>query len=300
MSNIGISYVNLIDDATLTSINSSDWTSQAPLSFLQDTMISRRAQSSDLDASKTIVNFDLGDAETVGVFGIIYFNASVTAKVRLVLSATSDFDGYGEDISGSTIDYDTGYVDVWPSVITVVNVEWENDEFWFGRVDQKLVAAYGQPNWIHVVNSGTAVSARYGRLFISDESNDESRIKIGRLWCGPLFQPEINFISGASLGWVPQTKVKRGSGGSKSVQKKRMYRTFTFTFDALSNAEGYETLDMKRVLDLDGQVLIVADYEDEVNGFRRNFLGIQRQVDPLSYPYTVDIYGTTFQIDEDI
>jgi hypothetical protein len=298
MANIGLAYDNKMDGATLTG---GSWEVTLPLTNSQDRILSRFARSTDAVSTNTYFDFALGDNELLQVFGLIRHAIAPGGTVRVVLSQTTDFSGIPFDLTGATIDYDTGVVEAWPSVFSTEGTAWESDNWWFGRLDQQLVDAYGQTNFILPINSGTGVVARYGRVYISQGTGPTAPayVQFGRAWIGPWFQPERNYIYGAELNWENLTTRRRALGGMNYYRKRRMVRVFRLGFDSLSEAEAYQVFDIKRILDIDGQVIIIADPDDQQTSFQRNFLGNVSSPDPVTHP-NYGQYQSAFEIREEV
>lgn len=298
MANIGLAYSNRMDTATL---SGGSWEAQLSLANSQDRIISRFSRSTDAATTNTYFDFDLGDMEFLQVFGLIRHSLTPGASVRIVLSQATDFSAIPFDLTGASIVYDSGAVEVWPSLISAEDSEWEANNWWFGRLDEQKVNAYGQTNFIHPIASGVGVSARYGRVYIVEGSGPTAKpfVQFGRAWIGPWFQPERNYIYGASFDWEPLTTRRRAMGGMNHYRKRRMIRVFRFGFDSLTEQEAFEVFDIKRILDLDGQVIVVADPDDVQTSFQRNFLGNVSAPDPVTHP-NFGQYQASFEIKEEV
>lgn len=298
MANIGLAYSNRMDTATL---SGGSWETPMPLTSAQDRILSRFARSTDADEESTYFDFALEDVEFLQVFGLIRHSIAPGGTVRVVLSLTTDFSEIPFDLSGASIDYDSDSVDVWPSLFSAEESEWEANNWWFGRLDEQRVNAYGQTNFILPINAGSGVSARYGRVYITQGSGPTatSYVQFGRAWIGPWFQPARNYIYGASLDWEPLTVRRRANGGMNYFRKRRMIRVFRFGFDSLSEREAFEVFDIKRILDIDGQVIVVADPDNGETSFQRNFLGNVSSPDPVTHP-NYGQYQSAFEIKEEV
>jgi hypothetical protein len=296
VANIGLAYDNLIDEGT---VASGSWESAMPLSNAQDRLLSKFARSTDNTAANTYFDFDLGSAQTCGIFGLIRHNLTTAATVRVVLSLTSDFTGIPFDLTGATLVYDTGAVLAWPSVVATEDTEWENDNWFLGQNAAETVAAYGQTNFLHVINGGSAVSARYGRVYISDPSNGAGHVQFGRAWAGPFFQPRVNMVFGKSLAWKTLTTSRTALGGVMYHRKRRMVRVVRFGLDGLGEAEAYTVFNIQRVLDTDGQVIVIDDPANDTYSFASDFLGNLTRPSAITHP-DFTRYSTAFEIQEEV
>jgi hypothetical protein len=253
MKNIIIGYNNLIDAAAL---SGGSWNASLPLSNLQDRAasasapiyLSKVARSTNDDAASTLINIDLGSAKSVQAFGAIATNISASgATYRLRL---------GNDNTFAVTLYDSGTV----------------------------AADAMTPDLIRGLDS--AVTVRYGRLEITDTSNASGYVQIGRLFIGPALAPADNYSKGAELGYKSNSGVARSLGGVRHYDARQGERLFSFALDWLTEAEAHnQALELQRICDIVGEVLLIRDPEDTTYNQRRHFLGTLQQLSPIKNPY---------------
>jgi hypothetical protein len=245
MSNLILGYNNLIDAATL---SGGSWNGALPLANLKSRYLSKVARSANDDAASTLVNIDLGSAKAVQAFGAIKTNLSASgATYRLRGSTVSDF---------LTSVYDSGTVSA-------------------NAHTPDLILGLPSP-----------VTARYWRLELSDTANADGFIQIGRLFIGPALAPADNYSKGAELGYVSRTGVQQSLGGVDHFDIRAGRRLFTFALDWLTEAEAHnQALELQRLCDIHGEVLLIRDPADTTYNQQRHFLGRLQQLSPIKNPY---------------
>jgi hypothetical protein len=245
MSNLILGYNNMIDAATL---SGGSWEATLPLANLKSRYLSKVARSANDDAASTLINIDLGSAKPVQAFGAIKTNISASgATYRLRL---------GNDNTFATSLYDSG-----------------------------TVSANAQSPDL-VLGLASAVTARYGRLEIVDTSNAAGYVQIGRLFLGPALAPADNYSKGAELGYQSRTSVQQSLGGVDHFDVRPGRRLFEFALDWLTEAEAFnQALELQRICDIHGEVLLIRDPADTTYNQKRHFLGRMEQLSPIKNPY---------------
>jgi hypothetical protein len=253
MSNLQLGYNNLIDAATL---SGGSWEATLPLANLQDRasfqgapiLLSKVARSTDDAAASSLVNIDLGSAKSVQAFGAIGTNISASgATYRLRLSNDNTF---------ATSLYDSG-----------------------------TVSANAQTPDL-ILGLASAVTARYGRLEITDTSNADGYLDIGRLFIGPSLAPADNYSKGAEMGYQSSTKVQQSLGGVDYFDVRPGRRLFEFALDYLTDPEAFnQALELLRICDIHGEVLLIRDPADITYNQARHYLGRLEQLSPIKNPY---------------
>jgi len=82
------------------------------------------------------------------------------------------------------------------------------------------------------------------KVTISDPSNLDGYIEVGRMWMGNSFSPEFNMSWGMEIDYRSDTKVTRTRSGSIISDNRPSYRVAKFSFQFLNEAEGMEVLQM--------------------------------------------------------
>jgi hypothetical protein len=272
MANCMIGYPNRIDASTL---SGGSWTAGLPQVNLQNRIIGQVARTTDATAASSIINIDLGSSKNIRLLSLRNHNISVTGQYRVRGSDDNTF---------ATSAIDTGTLDVWPVVYPFGTSEWEDDSFWSGQYTAEQIAGYTTE--LVVILSASTV-ARYWRIEITDTTNAAGYIQAGRVFIGPAWQPIVNMIYGASIGWTTQTQMQRSLGGSKYFQRRNPYRVETFTLDYMTEDIGMSNaFEIDRRAGIDGEILWVHDPADTVHALRRQFLATLQQLSPIQFPVT--------------
>lgn len=126
--------------------------------------------------------------------------------------------------------------------------------------------------------------------------NNTAPISIGRIFVGTAFQPNLGHSRGADLGHQTQSTVRQSPSGVEFFKKLPIRRKFNFVLEMLTDAESYGiAMDLTEKSDITNEVLLLADYDDENYGYRRNFLGRLSTLSPLKNPY-VNINEEAFEV----
>lgn len=271
MAHLIVAYPNRADEATL---SGGDWPSLT-LANLQTRLLSTVARSADLDLASTQFDVDLGRDRRVRL--LVLVNHNITLEDSLIRIRGSD----AADMSDPS--YDSGWIDVWPVVYEIDQVEWEDDNWWSLKYLPEEVEGFTH-SFVHILPD--TVAARYWRIEIDDASNDAGYVQIGRLFIAGQWEPSKNFKFGASLEWVTDSRVTTSRGGVDYVDRRAPYRLFRFAIDLLDYDEAQQrALELMRRAGIDAEVFVVPDPDDSLNMIRRAFLGRMRELQPLTHTH---------------
>lgn len=271
MQNIILAYPNLADEATL---SSGSWLTALPLDNLKNRILQKVARSSDDANASTKFDIALTKDRPIKVVVLINHNISSAGLYRIRGSTVSNF---------STTVYDSGWKEAWPAVYAPISLEWEQDNFWDGKLSADESAQFIH-NLIEVLP--TTSIARYWRVEIDDTANPDTYIQIGRLFLAGQWQPSNNIAYGASAGYETNTTLETSIGGTEYFDVRKNFRTFKFSIQDIGYNEGIQkALDMSRSQGIDKEVFLIPDPDDALNMIRRAFLGRLRTLSVLEYPY---------------
>lgn len=250
---------------------SGSWEASLPLTNLQDRRLSLKARSTNDDAASTLFDIDLGAARSIGIIALVAHNISAGATWQVTLGTSS----------GGAEVYDSGSLNMSFSVITA------EDRAGF------------DPTIVHIP---TAVqSARYVRVAITDTSNADGYVEIGRCVVAERLVPTVNMAYGAELGLETDT-IRTVTDGSSAVYDARpVRRTARIVLDHQTAAEGMGShWKLQRLLGTSGQTLFVFDVEDSTYLHERSFLGVLRQLNGLQFPWADGRTRTAYEIVEEL
>lgn len=268
--NLILAYPNRADEATL---SGGDWQWNLPLTNLQNRIQAIVARSTDTAPASTQWVIDLGRARTVDVLALCSHNFSLEATVQITASDAADF---------SVLVWDTGAVVVWPALFASENLEWEDDNWWSGQIEEAIRAAYPS----HFICRPTQVAARYWKVAITDATNSAGFVQVGRLFIGSAWSPVVNYDYGASLGFESDTTVEKALGGQEYFDRRPGRRVFRCQLSWLSEQEAYERAwEIQRGLGYDGEVFVLIDPNNRRQEPRLAFLARLRQLTPIEHPY---------------
>lgn len=270
MSNVLLAYPNRIDTSTL---SGGAWQPSLPLSNLQVRELPEVARTADATLASTQFTINLGKLRSVRVVALAGHTISITGKIRIRIYADGAF---------TTLLYDSGWLDVWPSIYPFGSVPWDDPRFWDGKPTAEDLAGI---TWLYTNLLPAAVVGQYIKVEINDTANPDGFISIGRAFVASQFQPAINMSWGASIGYEDKTPVAEALSGTEYFDQRQPYRIARVKLDWLSEAEGFGTaLDMQRRQGISGEVLYMYDPDDTTYRVMRSFLGRMRMLSAIEAP----------------
>lgn len=236
-------------------------------------------------------------------FSISGTTQSTTTSMQFYVGGNSTFTtgeavfAWGADVvTGSGAIYDSGWNNVWPSgMVPTSLLDWEDDNFWLGTLSQNARAGYQSP-YIHILSAQQ--SLRYWRVEISDTSNTDGYVQIGRLFMASTWVPSVNYSYGAGLGYQDPTQVDVSLSGAEFFDTRSRFRVFDFDLEYIQGTEAYGyALELQRIAGTSGEVLVVPDVDDSTNLPARAFVGRLSQLGPVKQPQP-QAYSCSFSIKE--
>ena len=144
-----------------------------------------------------------------------------------------------------------------------------------------------------VIYSGTEycrtfpkVEARYWRISISDPTNVNGYIELGRIFIGWRFAPGANIDWGASLTVESTTTVATALAGPEYFDERPNRRIWQGKWSWLDDYEAYKVyLSIQRQQDISREVYLIEDDADTDYRAERWFLGRFRSLSAIEWPY---------------
>lgn len=185
----------------------------------------------------------------------------------------------------STTKYDSGQIDIIGRIYPWGSLPWQHPSFWNGKPTEEERKKLKFPV-IDLLSLTSVVIGRYCKFEFFDTTNTDSGFAISRLFLAPGWQPSINPIYGANLGFTTDTTFEKSYGGEKSYDVKSSYRVKAFTIEHLPENEALsQALTMQRDQGIDKQMFFIFDPEDTEKMHLRSFTCTMNSLDPLSYSY---------------
>jgi hypothetical protein len=283
MKNCMLGFPNRTDASVL---SGGSWAATLPLSNLQSRLIGKVARSANTAPASTKFDVDLGAGTKIQAVCLRNHNISLAGTYRVTASTSSSF---------AALSYDSGWLDVWPVVYPWGTLEWEDDNFWTGKYTVEQTQGY-TVELDHLLP--TTKVARYWRVEISDTTNSDGYVQLGRLFIGPVWQPKINMSYGASVAWETKTGVQESIGGAEYFQPRTPYRVSKFSLNWMDQDEAFsQAFELMRRAGIDQEVLFIHDPDDTVHALRRRFLARLRTLSAIDYPY-LNINSAAFEVKE--
>lgn len=204
---------------------------------------------------------------------------------------------WGSELVATTgLIFDGAWQSVWPSgMIPQSLLEWEDDNFWLATLSANARAGYQSP-YINLLAS--AQTLQYWRVEISDTSNSDGYVQIGRLFMASTWVPSTNYSYGAGLGYQDPTPVDTSLSGAEFFDVRSRYRVFEFQLEYIASTEAYSyALELQRLSGTSGEVLVVPDSADTTNQPQRAYVGRLLQLGAITQPQPA-LFNVSFQIKE--
>jgi hypothetical protein len=248
------------------------WSGSLPLSNLLSDDLSKIARSTNAATSSTKFTVDLGTLRTVAAVALLAHNGSRDALIR----------ARGYNTTGApTIDVtvpssDSGWVALYGTNYPFGSVPYGSTSYWDGKLTEEDAAIFPMP-WLFIPPNGTL--ARYWHIEISDAGNSSGYFQIGRVVIAGGWQPSVNMIYGAGVGYEDNSTPLETMGGAKFFEKKAKRRLAAFSFDYVEEDEALTfAFDMQARLGVSGQLLFSYDPADTYHKHRRTFLARMRRL----------------------
>lgn len=239
MASLLLLYNNYADEDGV-SLSGGVWT--VPLSNLLDPVPLTRARSFGLGTANTQFQVDLGAARSVRAPCVTHTNMTAAGQYKW-----------------------TWYSDAW--LTEVDNSGWAAIPG-YPTYDPDALGA----SIFHVFSA--AVSARYWKIEFDDAANPDGYVELGRLFMGDTWAPAFNFDESNSDELSPNTARQDAEGGTAYFVRRRPARAFSFAFPRLAaSAEAPTIRKIRRIANLNRQVILIPDPADTANFFERCYLG---------------------------
>jgi hypothetical protein len=259
MASIVILYNNFADSGIY---SGGSWRNTLPLTNLQDPDIRHVARSNNALAASSQISLDLGQTRTIdGVaFGPANLSPGATWQFRLYSNAAH-----------TTLVYDSGLQTVSGSVIDWTNtaswLEWEDPRFWVGNTND----ADALPQYLFHIAPALQF-AQYCLLTITDPSNLDGYVEIGRLLVGQAWRPSVNYFDN-TITPVALTDMQESLGGKRDYWERGVRRKATYGFPNLPQAEILgDAFSMSLIAGISRHVFVIPNPDDNLYGPRRSFL----------------------------
>ena len=130
---------------------------------------------------------------------------------------------------------------------------------------------------------------KFGNILVdfSDVANADGYVQVGRGWFGNRYQPSINFVPGAEIGWLDDMSTsQRADGGAEFFDQRPRRRKFNGSFENIpSNEALVQMYEMSRRWGISAQFFFVYDPDDTIHLDRRSFLATLSELSRLRIPF---------------
>jgi hypothetical protein len=283
-ANVLLAWPNYIEEVI--DLYGGSYRSTLPLSNVKDRVFAKKARTTDTEEVNTQFNVTLKGTRGVNVVSIASHNFTTSAQIRI---------RFYSDVAQGSLLFDTGYIDVWPSIYSSEQLEWEYTNYWEGTISQEDLDDFTPLFSFVTTQLIIPVSIK---VEIRDTANMDGYLEFGRVFLGEAFQPNINMEFGAQIGYSINTEIEQAQDNTEYYDRKRPRRTVSFVLNALTQDEAFSKVyTLQRTQGIDKEVFFVYKNQQDAVMFSRTFIGRLQQPDPISQPY-FDRYSAPINIIE--
>jgi len=273
---------NYADSGTYSENNVSpqEWSDALSLNNLKDRQLTKVARSLTLSPDFIV---DLGRNQTITFFALLAHNLTISGQWRIIVSRDSDF---------STEEYNSGFVDIWPTTQTIGSLPWGGFA-WNGKA-QSDDANKG------ILILSSAVFGRYILVSLSDATNSAGYLQAGRFIVDSPWRPTYSVQYGWGVGFSQRSRKVRSRGGQVWGDEQAEYRTLSFNLAGIGEDEIYgQAYEIDRRRGSLGDVLAIIDPSDLANRHKYTIYGTQATLGPTTHRTHKD-FSHPFVIEESL
>ena len=273
MGNIGLGWPDRVSAAT---VSGGSWQATLPVTNVADRRVTRVARSTSAALANTVIDIDCGATKSMRGFGLFNHNLQSTAQWRIKASLSA---------IGSTDVLDSGAKNVLQMSLSPDVLEWEDTGWWEG-IGDGWVRNMHPIIYVH----SELISARYVRIEITDTTNPDGYVQVGRAFAGPVLEPAYNDDLGRGSGFVDFNTFDVGEAGAEFARLGRKVKRETVTLSWLTEAEARFLRGISRQRGTDDDVLYVPDVGSASAQQEYGFLGrIEGGLEGIDQPAIGDV-----------
>lgn len=282
MSNLGLGWPDRVSAAT---VSGGSWQASLPVTNVADRRITRVARTTSAAAANTVIDIDCGATKSMRGFGLFNHNLQSTAQWRIKASLSA---------IGSTDVLDSGAKNVLQMSLSPDVLEWEDTGWWEG-IGDGWVRNMHPIIYVH----SELISARYVRIEITDTTNPDGYVQVGRAFAGPVLEPAYNDDLGRGSGFVDFNTFDVGEAGAEFARLGRKVKRETVTLSWLTEAEARFLRGISRQRGTDDDVLYVPDVGDAAAQQEYGFLGrVESGLESIDRPMNGDVRSVSLTLRE--
>lgn len=282
MERVVIGFPRWTPDATF---SGGTWAAAYPRTNLGILPLSRVARTTNLTLAVTQFTATLSATRSLRALALVRHNITLLGLIRIRVWS---------DAGATVLTYDSGWIEVWPSLYLPADLEWEDDNWWLGKYTALDLAGSTatRPFWLDGIKQ-----ARVIKVEIDDATNPDGYIQIGLFEIAQGWQLSVNPALGAEEGFRFRTQVAEAMGGARFFDRREKPRVARGEISDMPRNEamgrGYEFL---RQFDIDTPFLWFPYPDEPTHWLRTAFLA--RSVDPgriawaaavrSRFPYSVE------------
>jgi hypothetical protein len=249
-------------------LSGGSWTVTFPQSQLSSLPLSKVARTTDASNVSTVIIATCAVPKRAGIVALARHNLSLAAKIRTRVWSESAM---------TNLVYDSGSVDVWPTVYPYGTLEWEDDPYWTGKYTSDELAGVSW-TWVNIF-AATGLMTSVIQLDIDDTTNSDGYVQAGFIEIASPFQVTYNPDFGMNYGWRWRSQVTEALGGAQYIDRRVKPRIVKGQIRYSPRDEAMaKHFERQRQLDLDLPILFVPSPDETIHLLRTTMLA--RHVDP--------------------
>jgi hypothetical protein len=265
--------LGLQNEVASVTLTSGSWNASFPLTNLKTRFLPEIARSTNLLAASTKFNGVFSSYKTIGMVALANHNLSSAAKWRVRLYYDNGF---------ATLMYDSGVMDVWPTVYLPDQLNWEDNNFWTGQLSDAERSQFTAL----ATNIFENVLAQSFLIEIFDTTNSDGYVQVGRLILSEAWQPTYNMSYGVEFGYINNSTIDQAIDQTEYFNELTPRRTVRFSLKYLTEREAFNrVLLSQRKLGISGEVLFAYNLNITPQYYQRTFLSRYEKPNPILYPY---------------
>ncbi|UQI42530.1 hypothetical protein [Vreelandella venusta] len=264
---------NYLNEATL---SGGSWRTDLPRENLQQPIFDDIAETMGLGAANTQFDVILPRFRTVALVALAKHNLTVAARWRVRL--------FRDEMATNEM-WDSGWRDVWPSVYSSSELNWEDPNFWSGGLFEEDRQDFTSLAWMF---ADAPQVCRRVRVEIDNPTNPEGAVRIGRAFIANYWQPTYNASWGIQYGLDIGTEFENADNQDMTeyADAKTPRRTVSFELAHITRDESFAQIHaMLRRQGLHQEILYTESRAPGPQTFAKTFIGRLASVDPLTNPY---------------
>ncbi len=233
------------------------------LDALLDPVIGRVARSTSADPAATQMVAALDRPREVG--GVVLAGHTMSTAARWIVQGFRD-----AALTDCVYNPEGLSAEAFPRLFRTRDLPWSHPNWWSGK---PLAEDIGRVTTSAILLFDRSVAARWWRIRIIDPTNPAGWIDIGKVLFGPVVDLKVNYVPGAALTVLDESRMSQAVSGTRYFDKRGKRRRMAFGFSQMREADVFSKLfDLTAQLGVTEELFLIPNPLDAVNLQRRSFV----------------------------